>query len=221
MLLQAIVSVDWYHLPSPPWDVPQASPSVINQAFRSHDATLIPITASSTISSPFSLLISTQFAHFSFLLTVIPLLCTCNPHTQLGFKPTWRKCFNFSSIAPVIASDPQKSSSISLHVSKPTPTPRNSSLIHLDVAQFALPHHNSTRCASNCLKLPTCAPKLSKVASKCVELIVDRYIYLIYAYYSLQSSPIQLDSLLLVWIVCKHPQCAQYLPISLGNIFEL
>ena len=57
---------------SPPWDVPQASPSAINQAFRSRDATLNPKLHLVPITSPFSSPKSSHFAHFFFLDLYVP-----------------------------------------------------------------------------------------------------------------------------------------------------
>ena len=59
---------------SPPWDVPQASPSAINQAFRSRDATLNPKLHLVPITSPFSSPKSSHFAHFFFLDLYAPSL---------------------------------------------------------------------------------------------------------------------------------------------------
>ena len=101
---------------SPPWDVPQASPSAINQAFRSRDATLNPKLRLELFQvrslSPYR----SQFAHFSFLLTLIPLLCTYNPHTRLELNSIRRKCFNLSFDRPVITPGALKS--------PPTPSTR-------------------------------------------------------------------------------------------------
>ena len=71
---------------SPPWDVPQASPSTINQAFRSRDAPLNPKIASST---HYKSVLFAQFVSFrSFLLHFRPACLLLHTYNTTWFDST-------------------------------------------------------------------------------------------------------------------------------------
>ena len=179
---------------SPPWDVPQASPSAINQAFRSRDAplnlklrlVLFPVRSLIPYRS--------QFAHFSFTFdpntsfVPITLILDLNS-TQLDE--------NASICLPIVQSSLQilwNLLQFFLHASNLSPIQHHLSQFRSNVAQFTSTHCNSIRRASIRLKLSTFVPKTSPATNKCVDLIAGRYIYSIHAEHSFQSSSTQPNS---------------------------
>ena len=150
---------------SPPWDVPQASPSAINQAFRSRDAPLNPKIASST---HYKSVLFAQIVSFrSFLLSrlICPLTHTYNSiDQQFGstqFHSNSHKWFQIVSKSP---DRHFKDSEVVTNSSCMFRIQHNSSATCLISIQMPL---NSSPDVNACLYIAT-------TFRKCVELIVDR-----------------------------------------------
>ena len=135
---------------SPPWDVPQASPSAINQAFRSRDAPLNPKIASST---HYKSVLFVQIVSFHSLLPsrliLCPLIHTYNSIDQqfdsTQFNPSSHRWFK---MVPKSPDRHFKCSEIVTNSFCTSRIQRNSSTIRLDSNQIPL---NSPQDVNTCL----------------------------------------------------------------------